>query len=83
MTKADLIDALANEYELSKREAGEIVAFMLESIMSTLVPWLRDRSPELGDLNEDLRTLGIDALRAEARLQLAPHDVARFMALAA
>ncbi|MBE1206225.1 DUF7146 domain-containing protein [Aminobacter carboxidus] len=40
-------------------------------------------SPELGDFNEDLRTLGIDALRTEARLQVAPQDVARFMALAA
>ena len=40
-------------------------------------------SPQLGDFNEDLRTLGIDALRMEARLQVAPQDVARFMALAA
>lgn len=40
-------------------------------------------SPELGDFNEDLRTLGLDALRMEARLQVVPQDVARFMALAA
>ena len=40
-------------------------------------------SPALGDFNEDLRTLGIDALRAGVRVQLAPEDVARFMALAA
>ncbi len=40
-------------------------------------------SPELDDFNEDLRTLGLDALRIEARLQVAPQDVARFMALAA
>lgn len=40
-------------------------------------------SPELGDFNEDLRTLGLDALHMEARLQVAPQDVARFMALAA
>ncbi|MBC9176736.1 MULTISPECIES: DUF7146 domain-containing protein [Alphaproteobacteria] len=40
-------------------------------------------SPELGDFNEDLLTLGLDALRMEARLQVAPQDVARFMALAA
>lgn len=40
-------------------------------------------SPQLGDLNEDLRTLGIDALRAKTRIQLAPQDVARFIALAA
>jgi hypothetical protein len=36
-------------------------------------------SPRLGDFNEDLRTLGIDALRAALRLQLAPQDVVRFM----
>lgn len=40
-------------------------------------------SPELGDFNEDLRTLGLDALRVKARLQVAPQDVARFMTLAA
>ena len=37
-------------------------------------------SPRLGDFNEDLRLTGIDALRAGARVQLAPQDVARFMA---
>ena len=40
-------------------------------------------SPELGDFNEDLLALGIDALRTEARLQVTPEDVARFMLLAA
>jgi hypothetical protein len=40
-------------------------------------------SPALGDFNEDLRVLGIDALRAGIRLQIAPQDVARFMELAA
>ena len=35
-------------------------------------------SPELEDFNEDLRRLGIDALRANLRVQLAPADVARF-----
>ena len=40
-------------------------------------------SPELGDFNEDLRSLGLDTLSVEARLQVAPQDVARFMALAA
>jgi hypothetical protein len=39
-------------------------------------------SPALGDFNEDLRTFGGDALRANVRVQLAPQDVARFMALA-
>ena len=40
-------------------------------------------SPQLGDFNEDLRTLGVDALRAALRIQLAPQDVARFMELGA
>ena len=40
-------------------------------------------SPALGDFNEDLLTRGIDALRTQARSQVAPQDVARFMALAA
>ena len=40
-------------------------------------------SPQLGDFNEDLRTLGIATLRSQTRVQLGPQDVARFMALAA
>ena len=40
-------------------------------------------SPRLGDFNEDLRTLGIDALRAALRVQIAAEDVARFMELSA
>ena len=40
-------------------------------------------SPTLGDFNEDLRLAGLDSLRAAARVQIAPEDVARFMALAA
>ena len=36
-------------------------------------------SPRLGDFNEDLRTSGIDELRAALRTQLAPQDVIRFM----
>ena len=35
-------------------------------------------SPRLGDFNEDLRTFGIDDLRAALRTQLAPQDVVRF-----
>ncbi len=37
-------------------------------------------SSRLGDFNEDLRSLGSDALRAALRVQIAPDDVARFMA---
>ena len=40
-------------------------------------------SPRLGDFNEDLRLLGIDALRSALRVQIAPEDVARFMRAAA
>ena len=40
-------------------------------------------SPRLGDFNEDLRALGIDALRAALRVQIAAEDVARFLELAA
>jgi hypothetical protein len=40
-------------------------------------------SPRLGDFNEDLRLLGIDALRAASRVQIAAQDVDRFMELAA
>jgi hypothetical protein len=40
-------------------------------------------SPRLGDFNEDLRLLGIDALRAASRVQIAAQDVARFLELAA
>jgi len=40
-------------------------------------------SPTLEDFNEDLRTLGIDALRAAVRVQITPEDVARFMELPA
>ncbi|WP_407186849.1 toprim domain-containing protein [Bradyrhizobium centrosematis] len=40
-------------------------------------------SPRLGDFDEDLRLLGIDALRATSRVQIAAQDAARFMELAA
>ena len=33
------------------------------------------------DFNDDLRRLGLDALRADLRVQLAPEDVARFMSV--
>ncbi|TAH68517.1 MAG: DNA primase [Rhodopseudomonas palustris] len=36
-------------------------------------------SPWGGDFNEDLRRLGIEALRAPVQMQIAPDDVARFM----
>lgn len=36
-------------------------------------------SPRFDDFNEDLRTLGVDELRAALRIQLAPADVVRFL----
>ena len=38
-------------------------------------------SPMLGDFNDDLVSFGLDALRAGIRVQIAPEDVRRFMAL--
>lgn len=40
-------------------------------------------SPRLKDFNDDLRQFGIEALRAQIRVQLAPQDVARFLGAAA
>ena len=40
-------------------------------------------SPALSDFNEDLRLLGVDALRSAIRVQIAAQDGARFMELAA
>ncbi len=37
-------------------------------------------TPSLKDFNDDLRHLGVDALRAALREQLVPEDVSRFMA---
>jgi DNA-binding protein HU-beta len=36
LTKADLVDAVANEFELSKRLSGEILDLVLEEIKSAL-----------------------------------------------
>lgn len=38
-------------------------------------------SPRLGDFNDDLQHPGLDELRAALRVQLAPEDVTRFMAI--
>jgi hypothetical protein len=40
-------------------------------------------TPTLGDFNDDLRQLGVDAIRAATREQLRPEDASRFMALEA
>ncbi len=36
MTKADLVDSLANEFELSKRQAGDIIDMLLDEIKAAL-----------------------------------------------
>ena len=36
----------------------------------------------LGDFNDDLVSFGLEALRAQIRVQIAPEDVSRFMAFA-
>jgi hypothetical protein len=39
-------------------------------------------SPRLDDFNEDLRSFGVDELRAALQVQLAPQDAARFLSSA-
>jgi nucleoid DNA-binding protein len=36
VTKADIVDSVANEHELSKRQAGEIVDLILDEITAAL-----------------------------------------------
>jgi hypothetical protein len=50
---------------INRAVAAEIEAIVLE--------------PRRGDFNEDLRALGLDALRAAVRVQIAPQDVSRFI----
>ncbi len=62
----DPAGAWARDRLIDRTQAVGIEAFVL--------------SPTLGDFNEDLVRRGVDALRAALRDQLAPEDVARFMA---
>ena len=59
--------------------AGDVAVTALteraEAVGIEAIAW----SPRLGDFNEDLRTFGIDGLRAALRTQLARQDVIRFM----
>jgi len=57
-----------------------------DAAMTTLIDRAREArieaivlSPRLGDFNEDLRKLGIEALRATSRAQMSRRDVSRFM----
>jgi hypothetical protein len=59
--------------------AGELaVAILTERAQSAGIEALT-LAPTLEDLNEDLRELGVDELRANLRFQLAPEDVPRFL----
>jgi hypothetical protein len=56
-----------------------------DAAMATLIDRAREAgieavvlSPRLGDFNEDLRKLGIEALRATSRAQMSRRDVSRF-----
>jgi DNA primase len=59
--------------------AGEVAAARLTERAESSGIEAITLSPQLGDFNEDLRRLGIEALRAALHLQLAPEDVLRFM----
>lgn len=78
MTKADIVDSLANEHELSKRQAGEIVDLILDEITSALkagdkvqlIPFgsfvVRERKARTGRNPQTGATLKIAARRVPA-----------------
>jgi hypothetical protein len=72
--------ALRRLYVARDRDpAGDVaVATLTERAQSAGIEALT-LTPALGDLNEDLRHLGIDELRAALRVQLTPEDVPRFL----
>ena len=72
--------ALRRLYVARDRDpAGDVaVATLTERAQSAGIEALT-LTPALADLNEDLRHLGIDELRAALRVQLAPEDVPRFL----
>jgi hypothetical protein len=72
--------ALRRLYVARDRDpAGDVaVATLTERAQSAGIEALT-LTPALGDLNEDLRHLGIDEHRAALRVQLAPEDVPRFL----
>lgn len=66
---------IAREQDDAGRHAAETLAD--QARQSGIEPLMLDA--RLGDFNDDLRRLGIDTLRADLRIQLAPEDVVRFM----
>ena len=61
---------------------GRAMAILVDRAQETGIEAIT-LSPALGDFNDDLRALGVDALRTALRVQLAPHDAARFLEIAA
>jgi DNA-binding protein HU-beta len=78
VTKADIVDSLANEHELSKRQAGEIVDLILDEITTALkqgekvqlIPFgsfvVRDRKARTGRNPQTGEVLKIAARRVPA-----------------
>jgi nucleoid DNA-binding protein len=78
VTKADIVDSLANEHELSKRQAGEIVDLILDEITAALkagdkvqlIPFgsfvVRERKARTGRNPQTGATLKIAARRVPA-----------------
>ena len=78
MTKADLIDSLAGEFEVSKRTVGEMIDMLLEEITSALqsgekvqlIPFgsfvVRDRKKREGRNPKTGETIVIPARRVPA-----------------
>lgn len=78
MTKADIVDSLANEHELSKRQAGEIVDLILDEITSALkdgdkvqlIPFgsfvVRERKARIGRNPQTGETIKIAARKVPA-----------------
>ena len=66
---------IAREQDDAGRHAAETLAYQARKF--GIEPLMLDA--RLGDFNDDVRRLGIDTLRADLRLQLAPEDVECFM----
>jgi len=78
LTKADLVDSIASEFELSKRTAGEVIELVLDEIKSALqsgdkvqlIPFgsfvVRDRKAREGRNPKTGETIKIPARRVPA-----------------
>ncbi len=78
MTKADIVDSLANEFEMSKRQVGEMVDMILDEITAALkagdkvqlIPFgsfvVRERKARTGRNPQTGETIKIAARRVPA-----------------